>query len=60
MDQNATWVNIRIMPSCKIHAESLLKSIWLDNLEMGHATKTVIVKEEKKFENLNLKPYTVI
>lgn len=32
------------MPSCKIHAESLL-----DNLEMGHATKTVIVKEEKKF-----------
>lgn len=34
--------------------------IWLDNLEMGHATKTVIVKEEKKFENLNLKPYTVI
>lgn len=48
------------MPSCKIHAESLLKSIWLDNLEMGHATKTVIVKEEKNFENLNLKPYTVI
>lgn len=48
------------MPSCKIHAESLLKSILLDNLEMGHATKTVIVKEEKNFENLNLKPYTVI
>lgn len=43
------------MLSCKIHAESLLKSIWLDNLEMGHATKTVIVKEEKKTWKLEFK-----
>lgn len=54
--------NIRIVASCKIHAESLLKSndYPVDTLEMGHATKTIIVIEENKIANLSLKPYTVI
>lgn len=45
---------------CKIYVEFLLKFIWLDNLEMGYVIKIVIVKEEKRFENLNLKFYIVI